>query len=74
VLVVMQRGKVVRSRVSEVRPTGRDTMGVSFARVDPGDAIIAVARNAERAVEQEIDPEEGPDGVPSGGPETGGGA
>ena len=48
VLVVMERGKIVRSRVDEVRPTGRDTSGVKFAAPDPGDAIIAVARNPER--------------------------
>jgi DNA gyrase subunit A len=50
VLVVMEKGKIVRSRVDEVRPTGRDTSGVKFATPDPGDAIIAVARNPERAL------------------------
>ena len=50
VLVVMEKGKIVRSRVDEVRPTGRDTSGVRFAAPDPGDAIIAVARNPERAL------------------------
>ncbi len=32
VLVVMQAGRVVRSRVDEVPAKGRDTMGVTFAR------------------------------------------
>ncbi|MFL6099321.1 MAG: intein-containing DNA gyrase subunit A [Actinomycetales bacterium] len=50
VLVVMERGKVVRSRVDEVRPTGRDTSGVRFATPDADDAIIAVARNPERVL------------------------
>jgi len=54
VLVVMASGKVVRSRAAEVRATGRDTMGVSFARVDAKDQILLVARNVERAVEEEI--------------------
>src|SRR5699024_1389202 len=31
VMVVMERGKVVRSRVDEVHTTGRDTSGVKFA-------------------------------------------
>jgi DNA gyrase subunit A len=31
--------------------TGRNTMGVQFAKPDRGDAIVAVARNAERTVE-----------------------
>jgi DNA gyrase subunit A len=54
VLVVMEKGKIVRSRVDEVRPTGRDTSGVRFAAPDPGDAIIAVARNPERALGDEV--------------------
>jgi DNA gyrase subunit A len=48
VLVVMERGKVVRSAVREVPAKGRDTMGVVFAKPDNGDRIIAVARNSER--------------------------
>jgi DNA gyrase subunit A len=73
VLVVMEKGKVVRSRVGEVRTTGRDTSGVRFATVDRGDSIIAVARNAERAAEVEVDGvAPGSDGVPSSEPDTGG--
>ncbi|MDR1117756.1 MAG: DNA gyrase subunit A, partial [Bifidobacteriaceae bacterium] len=49
VMVIMQGGKVVRSRVNEVPAKGRDTMGVVFAKPDPGDRIIAVARNVETA-------------------------
>jgi DNA gyrase subunit A len=47
VMVVMEKGKIVRSRVDEVRHTGRSTMGVKFATPDQGDSIVAVARNAE---------------------------
>ncbi|QQS02122.1 MAG: DNA gyrase subunit A [Austwickia sp.] len=47
VMVVMEKGKIVRSRADGVRRTGRNTMGVQFAKPDPGDAIVAVARNAE---------------------------
>ncbi len=50
VLVVMERGKVVRSSVSGVPAKGRDTMGVVFAKPDGGDRIIAVARNTERVL------------------------
>lgn len=59
VLVVMQGGRIVRSRVDEVRLTGRDTMGVRFATPDTGDAIVAVARNAERVIEEEVADAEG---------------
>jgi DNA gyrase subunit A len=48
VLVIMERGKIVRSAVSEVNATGRATQGVIFAKPDNGDRIIAVARNIER--------------------------
>ena len=50
VLVVMERGKVVRSPVVGVPAKGRDTMGVVFAKPDAGDRIIAVARNSERTL------------------------
>jgi len=53
VLVVMERGKVVRSAVTGVPAKGRDTMGVVFAKPDTGDRIIAVARNSERTLGEE---------------------
>jgi DNA gyrase subunit A len=67
VLVIMERGKIVRSAVAEVNLTGRNTQGVTFAKPDKGDRIIAVARNAERNLEQEdAEQEDGPEG-PNGG-------
>jgi len=48
VLVIMERGKIVRSAVNEVTATGRNTQGVTFARPDKGDRIIGIARNNER--------------------------
>ncbi|NYE01022.1 DNA gyrase subunit A [Kineosphaera limosa] len=68
VMVVMEKGKVVRSRVDEIRRTGRNTMGVQFAKPDRGDAIVAVARNAETAPELE-EGEDDPEG--QGEPELG---
>jgi DNA gyrase subunit A len=66
VLVVMERGKVVRSAVAEVPAKGRDTMGVVFAKPDPGDRIIAVARNSERTLggEENGEGSAGPDAGP----------
>jgi DNA gyrase subunit A len=63
VLVVMERGKVVRSAVVGVPAKGRDTMGVVFAKPDPGDRVIAIARNGERTLggdDEELPP--APDG------------
>lgn len=58
VLVVLAKGKVVRSAVAEVPAKGRDTMGVVFARPDKGDHILTIARNSERGLgEEEDEPE-----------------
>ena len=55
VLVIMERGKIVRSAVAEVNLTGRNTQGVTFAKPDKGDRIIAVARNVERRLGEDRD-------------------
>ena len=52
VLVVLAKGKVVRSAVAEVPAKGRDTMGVVFARPDKGDQILTIARNSERRLRE----------------------
>lgn len=48
ILVVMERGKVVRSQVGQLPVHGRDATGVILAKPDAGDRILAVARNVER--------------------------
>ena len=48
ILVVMERGKVVRSQVGQIPVHGRDATGVILAKPDSGDRILAVARNVER--------------------------
>jgi DNA gyrase subunit A len=55
VLVIMERGKIVRSAVGGVNPTGRTAQGVIFAKPDKNDRIIGVARNVEKAVEEEVE-------------------
>jgi DNA gyrase subunit A len=63
VLVVLAKGKVVRSAVAEVPAKGRDTMGVVFARPDKGDQILTIARNSERGLgEDEAEETETPEG------------
>lgn len=57
VLVVMERGKVVRSNIDEVPAKGRNTMGVVFAKPGKNDRIIAVTRGPETAVEDEDEAE-----------------
>ncbi|PFG34743.1 DNA gyrase subunit A [Sanguibacter antarcticus] len=55
VLVIMERGKIVRSAVSGVNQTRRNTQGVTFAKPDKNDRIIAVARNVERNLGDDLE-------------------
>ncbi|MGM0385160.1 MAG: DNA gyrase subunit A [Actinomycetota bacterium] len=56
VLAIMGKGRIVRSCIDEVSRTGRNTQGVTFAKPDEGDRIIAVARNTEDvAVAESVD-------------------
>lgn len=64
-MVVMERGKIVRARVAEVRRTGRNTMGVQFATPDKRDSIVAVARNADRNIEVVLEAVLGDDSEPA---------
>jgi len=71
VLVVLAKGKVVRSAVAEVPAKGRDTMGVLFARPDKDDRILAIARNSERGVAAEDETEiEDPSAAQTTGDDT----
>jgi DNA gyrase subunit A len=60
VYAIAADGVVIRTRVSEIRATGRDTMGVSLMDVGEDNAIVAVARG-EAADDEDVD-DEGPDG------------
>ncbi len=64
VLVVLASGKVVRSAVAEVTDTGRNTMGVRFARPDDDDRILAIARNGERGLADAADAPDSVDPAP----------
>jgi DNA gyrase subunit A len=54
VLAVKASGQVTRSAASDVPAKGRDTMGVKFVTVDDADSVVAIARNAEREVDDEL--------------------
>ena len=66
ILAITLSGGVIRTRVSEVRETGRDTMGVQLINLGKKDAVVGVARNAEAGreaeeVEAAAEPGEEPD-------------
>ncbi|WP_156253807.1 DNA gyrase subunit A [Pseudactinotalea terrae] len=71
VLVIMEKGKIVRSHVNEVNLTGRTTQGVTFAKPDGGDRIIAIARNVEQVVNGDQEASEAPEGAGEGPSEAG---
>ncbi|MCQ4081820.1 DNA gyrase subunit A [Streptomyces sp. RB6PN25] len=53
ILAITLGGGVIRTRVSEVRETGRDTMGVQLINLGKRDAVVGIARNAEAGREAE---------------------
>ncbi len=55
-------GGVTRVSVGEVNVTGRVTMGVRFISLAEDDAVVAIARNAERAGETDEEVETEPGG------------
>ncbi|MFN8167955.1 MAG: DNA gyrase subunit A [Candidatus Nanopelagicales bacterium] len=71
VYAIASDGVVIRTRVAEIRATGRDTMGVSLMDVSGDNAIVAVARG-EASDDDEGDDDEtgtGVDGGSDGAPE-----
>ncbi|MCP9945512.1 DNA gyrase subunit A [Streptomyces somaliensis] len=53
ILAITLSGGVIRTRVNEVRETGRDTMGVQLINLGKRDAVVGIARNAEAGAEAE---------------------
>ncbi|MFD1828958.1 DNA gyrase subunit A [Streptomyces desertarenae] len=53
ILAITLGGGVIRTRVDEVRETGRDTMGVQLINLGKRDAVVGIARNAEAGREAE---------------------
>ena len=53
---IATNGVVIRTRVAEVKATGRDTMGVRLQALPEGEAVVAVARaSAELESDEESD-------------------
>jgi DNA gyrase subunit A len=54
ILAITLSGGVIRTRVNEVRETGRDTMGVQLIHLGKRDAVVGIARNAEAEDDPEV--------------------
>jgi len=53
-MIITEKGILMRTRVSEIRETGRNAQGVRLIRVDEGDRLVAMARvDAEEATGEE---------------------
>ena len=57
IFAIASNGVVIRTRVDDVRPSGRDTMGVTLMNLTDGDTIVAVARGGESDVDDDEDDE-----------------
>jgi DNA gyrase subunit A len=57
IFAIASNGVVIRTSVSDIRATGRDTMGVRLMNLGDEDVLVSIARSAER------DDEEGEEGV-----------
>ncbi|MCU7823659.1 DNA gyrase subunit A [Kitasatospora sp. DSM 101779] len=57
IMAITLSGGVIRTRVSEVRETGRDTMGVQLINLGKRDAVVGMARNAEAEDEDTVEGE-----------------
>ncbi|MGE5254246.1 MAG: DNA gyrase subunit A, partial [Planctomycetaceae bacterium] len=67
VMLITDRGKIIRLRCGEIRLSSRNTQGVKLIELESGERVMAVARLAEREEEgngQEV--EEGPAGSSPG--------
>lgn len=60
VYAIASNGVVIRTDVSEIRPSGRDTMGVVLMSLGEDDTVVAVARGSESDEDEVASPELAP--------------
>ncbi|WEV74010.1 DNA gyrase subunit A [Bifidobacterium sp. ESL0798] len=63
IMAIMKSGKVIRSDVSEVKRTGRNTQGVTLAKPDKNDEILSIARNTDTDDDEAEDNAENSEGA-----------
>jgi DNA gyrase subunit A len=64
---IASNGVVIRTRVDQVRATGRATMGVSLMDLAEGDSVVGVARSADLSEDDEVEDADAADLDPQGG-------
>ncbi len=71
VMLITEKGKIIRLRGEEISVIGRNTQGVKLIELEPGERVMAVTRLAER--EEEPEGEQGIEESPEETPEEIGG-
>ena len=68
-MLVTDRGRLIRMRVDDMRVTGRNTQGVKMLNLDEGERVVSMARVAEGDLSESADGEaDEPVGVEPGEP------
>jgi DNA gyrase subunit A len=52
-MLITDRGQTLRTRVDEIRETGRNAQGVKLMTLEPDERIVAMERLAESSVEDD---------------------
>ncbi|MBW2093112.1 MAG: hypothetical protein JRI34_13440, partial [Deltaproteobacteria bacterium] len=47
-MLITDTGRIIRTRVKEIRVIGRNTQGVKLIDIDPDERVMAVARLDEK--------------------------
>jgi len=56
VMFISEKGILIRTRVGEIRETGRNAAGVKLIRLDEGDRLVAMAKvDAEEVTAASVD-------------------
>ncbi len=71
IMLVTDRGQLIRCPVDDIRIAGRKTQGVVLFKIDDGEKVVSVTRLAEETPEPEM---ANGDAAPGGGDDDGGGA
>jgi DNA gyrase subunit A len=72
-MIISQQGMIIRMRAGDVRTIGRATQGVRLIEMEDGDEVVAIAKLADKEVENGAGPDDaGSQGGPSDAGSEGG--
>jgi DNA gyrase subunit A len=57
VMLITERGILIRTAVSEIRETGRNAAGVRLIKLDEGDKLVAMAKVDKEEAEEKPEAE-----------------